>query len=126
MKKGKKKGMYLDERDELLLLLLLLFLLRSLRTGPADFVISGPHNPRHQLHVDQEYNWSGSNQNPEEAFQIVEKIGQGYELLSLLDIIFITFKVLSKPSDVLVSSVLMLQYTKRFIRRPTGLLLSRL
>lgn len=43
----------------------------------AEFTISGPTNARHQLHVDQEYNWSGAQQNPEDAFQIVEKIGQG-------------------------------------------------
>jgi hypothetical protein len=42
----------------------------------VEFTISGPTNARHQLHVDKEYNWSGQ-QNPEDAFQIVEKIGQG-------------------------------------------------
>ena len=48
----------------------------STKKKGSGFEISGPTTFQHKLHVDEEYNWTGTD--PTGAFRLLDKLGEGY------------------------------------------------
>lgn len=47
----------------------------------SGFEISGPTTFQHKLHVDEEYNWTGTD--PTGAFRLLDKLGEGCAFATL-------------------------------------------
>lgn len=55
---------------------------RQSKKKGSGFAISGPTTFQHKLHVDEEYNWTGTD--PTGAFRLLDKLGEGYAALQCL------------------------------------------